>query len=168
MRVLEEGLPGRTTSVEAPNSADRNGLRHLPVVLETHSPLDLLIVMLGTNDLKCTFNSTSIQIGDRAAALLHAAVSFQPKVGGVLLVSPPHVAETPDAELSRQFAGAVEKSSELAAHYKHAAAEHGCHFFDAASVARSDSLDGIHLDEANHKSLGLGIARELERIFSGR
>jgi len=164
-RVIEDGLGGRTTCFEDPFTPHRNGLSYLPVSLETHAPLDLLIVMLGTNDLKANFNLSALDISRGAASLLVVAKNFRPEIKHVLLVSPPHVIGTDDFEISQQFPDGIEKSKSLSAYYQQLAEGRGCHFFDAASVAQTSPIDGIHLDARNHKILGDGLAHKILAIF---
>lgn len=167
-RIIEEGLPGRTTCFDDPFSPQRNGLTYLPLAFETHYPLDLLIIMLGTNDLKANFNLSAFDIARGASRLLVTAKSFRPAIAQILLVSPPHVTNTDDVDISQQFPDGVEKSKALAAHYRRCAELNGCHFFDAASVAKTSSVDGIHIDAQNHGFLGEGLARKIASIFEGR
>mgnify|MGYP006273619371 CR=1 FL=1 len=166
-RIIEEGLGGRTTCFEDPFSPHRNGLAYLPVTLETHYPIDLLIVMLGTNDLKANFNLNAFDIARGAARLLEVANNFRPVIKYVLMVSPPHVTSTDDFDISQQFPDGVEKSKSLAVHYRRFAELHSCHFFDAASVAQTSPIDGIHLDARNHKRLGDGLAQKILSMFEG-
>jgi len=149
-RIVEEGLGGRTTCFDDPLSPNRNGLEYFPVALESHSPIEFLIIMLGTNDVKARFNLTSFTIGQGAAELLMVAKKFEPAIEHILLISPPHIAAADHAENTLAFEGAIRKSEELAKHYRYFAAQLGCHFFDAASAAKSSAVDGIHLDEKNH------------------
>jgi lysophospholipase L1-like esterase len=164
-RIIEEGLGGRTTCFEDPYTPHRNGLAYLPVALETHAPLDLLIVMLGTNDLKGKFNLSAFEIARSAASLLVVAKNFRPEIKHVLLVSPAHVTSTDDFEISQQFPDGVEKSKSLAVHYQRFAEQNDCQFFDAASVAQTSPIDGIHLDARNHRLLGEGLAHKILSIF---
>jgi lysophospholipase L1-like esterase len=164
-RVIEEGLSGRTTCFDDPFSPNRNGLAYLTVALETHYPLDLLIIMLGTNDLKANFNLSTFDIGRGATSLLVAAKNFKPEIKHILLVSPPHVATTDDSGILQQFPDGIEKSRSLSLHYQRVAELHGCHFFNAASVAQASPIDGIHLDATNHKRLADGLARKIVNIF---
>jgi lysophospholipase L1-like esterase len=166
-RIIEEGLGGRTTCFEDPFSPHRNGLAYLPVALATHYPIDLLIIMLGTNDLKANFNLSAFDIARGAAGLLAVAKNFRPEIGKILLVSPPHVTSTDDFDISQQFPDGVEKSKSLATHYQRFADLNGCHFFDAASVAHTSPIDGIHLDAQNHKCLGEGLAQMILSMFEG-
>lgn len=167
-RIIEEGLCGRTTCFDDPLSPHRNGLAYLPIALESHSPLDLVIFMLGTNDVKTRFNFSPFTIAQGAAELVALTRKFEPTIPNILLVSPPHVVATDNLEISQAFEGSIVKSQELAQHYRYFALQHGCHFFDAASVAHSSPDDGVHLNMENHKRLGDGIAREVKRIFEER
>jgi len=164
-RVIEEGLCGRTTCFDDPFSPNRNGLAYLTVALETHCPLDLLIIMLGTNDLKANFNLSAFDISRGAASLLVAARNFSPKIQQILLVSPPHVTNTDDFGILHQFPDGIEKSRSLSAHYQRFAELHSCHFFDAASIAEASQIDGIHLDTENHKRLADSLTRTVVNNF---
>lgn len=164
-RIIEEGLCGRTTCFDDPLWPNRNGLSYLPIALETHYPLDLLIIMLGTNDVKARYNHSAFTIAQGAAELVALAKKFEPTIRHILLVSPPHTVATDNFEISLAFEGSIEKSQELARHYRYFATQHGCHFFDAASVAKTSSIDGVHLDAENHGYLGDGMTREVRRIF---
>ena len=101
VRIIEEGLSGRTTCFDDPFTANRSGLQQLPVVLESHYPLDLVIIMLGTNDLKRSFNLKAFEIAHGLGVLLTVATQFEPKISEILLVSPPYIVETPDVDISR-------------------------------------------------------------------
>ena len=72
-RVVEEGLNGRTTRWDDPMEPGRNGQMYLGPCIESHAPLDLIVVMLGTNDLKRRFNLTSSDIAESAAGLAEEA-----------------------------------------------------------------------------------------------
>lgn len=164
-RVIEEGLCGRTTCFDDPFSPNRNGLAYLTVALETHCPLDLLIIMLGTNDLKANFNLSAFDISRGIASLLATARNFSPEIPHILLVSPPHVTNTDDFGILHQFPDGIEKSRSLSAHYQRFAELHSCHFFDAASIAEASQIDGIHLDTENHKRLADSLTRTVVNNF---
>ena len=166
VKVIEEGLGGRTTCYEDPLSPNRNGQQFLPVVLDSHSPLDLVIIMLGTNDLKIHFNLTSYSIAQGAAKLVEVCKTHQPAIPHILLVSPPHVRTTGNKEYSIPFEGAVSKSKDLAAHYRFFSDKLGCHFFDASEAAEASPLDGVHLDEEAHRKLGLKLFSESKKILA--
>ena len=164
-RIVEEGLPGRTTCFNDPFSPHRNGLAQLTVALETHGPLDLLTIMLGTNDLKGNFHLSAFDIARGAASLVALAKNFRPEIKHVLLVSPPHITNTDNFDISQQFPDGLERSKSLAPLYQRNAEMQGCHFFDAAQVAQTSSIDGIHLDALNHKRIAEGLSQKIELIF---
>jgi lysophospholipase L1-like esterase len=164
-RVVEEGLPGRTTVYPDPVSGvHKNGLAFLPGILESHRPLDFVVLMLGTNDLKQRFAAPAIEIGESVSQLVHftrhsytGPAQAQPRI---LLVAPPPVLET--GCLAEIFAGGAEKSKRLGKVYGAVAARHGCGFLDAGEVIRSSPLDGVHFDASEHEKLGKAVAAALK------
>lgn len=164
-RVIEDGLPGRTTCFDDPFSPYRNGLKYLPLSLETHAPIDLLVIMLGTNDLKVTYNLGPFHIAQGAAELIKVAQKFETNIPNILLVSPPIMTPTTHEENVITWAGGVEKSQALIDHYKNISQALGCHFFDASSVAKMSAIDGIHMDEDNHRAFASGIYAAVSKIL---
>jgi lysophospholipase L1-like esterase len=164
-RVVEEGLPGRTTVYPDPVSGvHKNGLAFLPGILESHRPLDFVVLMLGTNDLKQRFAAPAIEIGESVSQLVHftrhsytGPAQAQPRI---LLVAPPPVLET--GCLAEIFAGGAEKSKRLGKVYGAVAARHGCGFLDAGEVIGSSPLDGVHFDASEHEKLGKAVAAALK------
>jgi lysophospholipase L1-like esterase len=168
-RIIEEGLNGRTTVWDDPFGDNRSGKRLLPPLLETHAPIDLVLIMLGTNDLNHVYGLSAYDIARGAGALveivndsLAGPDGFKPQT---LLVAPPHIGQLPE-EVAPAFAGAVEKSKEFSRHYKYFADEMGCFFLDASTVIRSSEIDGVHLDAEAHRKLGEAMAGKVNEIFS--
>jgi lysophospholipase L1-like esterase len=167
--VIAEGLNGRTTVWPDPVEGEyKSGKSTLTACLESHHPIDLVVILLGTNDLKHRFGQSAWDIARSAAALVQIVMgsAFGPKSLGpeVLLIAPPPtvVAGGPFAEM---FAGADEKSRDLGKHYSVRAAEQGCAFLDAGNVIISTKLDGIHLDASEQIKLGKAVAGEVWRIL---
>ncbi|MDW4500037.1 SGNH/GDSL hydrolase family protein [Sulfitobacter sp. D35] len=166
--VIEEGQPGRTTVHDDPiEGAWKNGAAVLPALLDTHRPVDLVVIMLGTNDLKARFSVTASDIADsaaRLAALVRASIAGP---GGaapaVLLVAPPKIEEA--GALASMFAGGAAKSSGLGQAFARVADRFGIPLFDAATVAAPDPLDGIHLSEDTHRALGAALADKVADIL---
>jgi lysophospholipase L1-like esterase len=163
VRVIAEGLNGRTTAYDDNLSdADRNGVRVLPTLLATHSPLDLVIILLGTNDMKPFICGDAFGTRQGMERLIDVvrfhAYGFSFTVPQVLIVSPPPVCKTSNAEFTAMFDGAIEQSNRLADLYADAAAKRACSFFDAGSVAATTPLDGIHLDAKNTRAIGRALA----------
>lgn len=163
-RVIEEGLPGRTTVHADPiEGAYKNGLAFLPAVLETHRPVDLVVLMLGTNDLKQKFSVPPVEIGQSIALLLDTLARSAMGPAGtpprVLLVAPVPVDEL--GCLGEMFTGAAEKSRRLAPLYAAMAARYGADFLDGGTVIAVSPVDGIHFDAAAHAALGRAIAEKI-------
>jgi len=173
--VVEEGLNGRTTTWEDPFEPGRNGRAYLLPCLRSHAPVAVVVIMLGTNDLKAIHRLEPPQIAQGAGALVHVArESLAGPDGGppaVLLVAPPPLgAATAAAELWG-FGAARESSRRLAPLYREAAAQAGAAFLDAGALVTVDPADGVHLAAAAHGVLGAAIAGEVERLLdepSGR
>jgi lysophospholipase L1-like esterase len=165
-RIIEEGLNGRTTRWDDPIEPDRNGLTYLRPCIESHDPIDVIIVMLGTNDLKRRFDLTASDIAQSAGDLAETAHRFARRADGshaaVLLVAPPAV--TTLTEYDQMFAGAHEKSRQFSHYYRLAAQWHHLSFFDAGSVIVSSEKDGIHLDPDEHRKLGEALAAEVRHV----
>lgn len=166
--VVEEGLPGRTTVLDDPiDGAHLNGLTYLTPCLFSHWPLDLVVVMLGTNDLKKRFSLPAVDIAAGAGLLLNAvrkAVpdwTSQPKL---LLVAPAPIRCI--GWLGEIFVGAEEPSRSLAKLYASQAAALKASFFDAGEVAKVSSVDGIHYEAADHQAIGRGVASAVQRLLS--
>lgn len=148
--VVEEGLSGRTTVHNDPiEGAYKNGLTHLMPCLESHVPLELVILMLGTNDLKMRFSLSAYDIAEGAGTLVHTIQQgvwgIQPKV---LMVCPPPLATLTD--FAEMFTGGTVKSQRLAGHYERVAGELGCRFFDAGTVVKTSDRDGVHWEAEDH------------------
>lgn len=163
-RMIEEGLPGRTTVHPDPiEGVHKNGLAVLPAILESHRPIDLVVVMLGTNDLKQRFAVSTLDIAESASRLLHAIRhSYMGPGGGqprMLLVAPAPIAEV--GCLAEMFTGGAAKSRGIAADYAPVAARHGADFLDAGAVIAVSPVDGIHFDAAAHAALGRAIATKI-------
>ena len=146
--IVEEGLNGRTTVWDDPLEPFRSGKELLAPCLMTHEPIDLVIVMLGTNDLKRRFGVGARDIAAGAGLLLDMVLASACGPGGsppqALLVCPPPLGRL--GLLAEEFAGAVERSRDLARHFAAVADARSCPRIDAGAHVRS-SDDGIHPDD---------------------
>lgn len=167
--VIAEGLNGRCTVWDTAIEPGRNGLTYLEPCLLSHAPVDLVTIMLGTNDLKTIYDKTAPDIACGAARLVDTAKrtlsgpdETPPRV---LLVSPVPIGEITTHSEMWGFGEGYEKSRQLARLYQIVAEDHGAGFFDAGSVAQTHPDDGIHLDAAAHASLGAAMAEQVRAQF---
>lgn len=168
--VITDGLRGRLTAYDE-NLADcnRNATQTLPTALYTNAPLDLIIIMLGTNDMQPHIAGTSIAAmqGMRRLVTIVQTHFAGPDIANpkVLIVSPPKLCKTADEFYTGFFAGTIEQSYKLAEYYEQIAQEKDCSFFDAGSVAQTSPIDGVHLDAENTVNIGKAIAPIVKEIL---
>jgi lysophospholipase L1-like esterase len=168
--VVEEGLGGRTSCRDDPVEGDKNGFAQLIPILQSHAPLDLVIILLGTNDLKARFNPTPYDIAYGAKRVAVAAQNSGTGPDGtapkVLLVCPPPIDN--HIKFSAMFGEkAAAISRELPPFFAQAAKECGACFFDAGTVARPSVHDGLHWDPECHAALAKAAAEKVREIFAG-
>ncbi|MCR4746805.1 MAG: SGNH/GDSL hydrolase family protein [Lachnospiraceae bacterium] len=155
-KVIEEGCNGRTTVFDDPLDPWKNGLPYLRPCLNTHKPIDIIILMLGSNDLKKSFSASAEEIAEGAGRLVDLIKEFTLKKQGfqpsIILVSPSEVTE----EIGNSpFFGefdfdAVERSKTFGKYYKRIADEKGCDFLNAAEIVRPSLIDALHWTEEGH------------------
>jgi lysophospholipase L1-like esterase len=167
--VIEEGLGGRTTIWDDPMSEGRNGKDYLLPCLASHMPLDLVIIMLGTNDLKDRVARMATRIAAGAGVLVDITLQSGAGPDGgaprVLVICPPPVGKITAAGELWGFGGAEEESRRLAGYYRIMAEQNGCGFLDAGEHIVSSDIDGIHLELELHHKLGKAVAGAVRDIF---
>ena len=168
VRVIEDCLNGRRTVWDDPFKPGRNGLVGLAQRIEIHSPLDLVILMLGTNDFQSMHEHNAWHSSQGILALVSAirTAPIEPgmPVPPILVVAPP-VMQVPKGPIAPKFEGGETKSGGLAAAYRRVCEEAGCHFFDAGSVITTSDVDGVHLDLAQHRVLGEAMANVVNPLI---
>ena len=171
--VIEEGLNGRTTTAEDPLDPRLDGSAYLPAALASHLPLDLVVLMLGTNDTKAYFGRSPFDIGTGMATLVRQVLTSAGGAGTtypapqVLVVAPPPLSPITDPWFRLLFDGAHEKSAQLAAVYGALAGFLGVPFFDAGSVITTGGVDGVHLTEQDNRDLGEALAPVVRDLLAG-
>ncbi|WP_092036109.1 GDSL-type esterase/lipase family protein [Methylobacterium pseudosasicola] len=178
--VVEDGLNLRTTDLDGeawPDSIIRpdtvNGSKHLPVSIAANMPLDLVVIMLGTNDLQARYRRSPQQVADAAAGLARQVQASSGGIGNaypaprVLLVSPVQVAPIPIRGWSERYDGGREKSQHFAEAFAQAAAKARIPSFDAASAigGAAHGADGLHLSPADHRQLAAAIAPVIRKTL---
>ena len=169
-RVIEEGMNGRTTVFPDPtDGAERNGAVALPMLLTTHQPLDLVIIMLGTNDIKYANRCRAFDAAMGMGRLVDIVQRFgwikTAAPPQILIMSPPALCKTSDEWFNDLWGHAIEESKLFAQHYARVAKDMGVQFFDAGSVAKTDPTDGGHLDAENTRAIGAALVPVVKEIL---
>lgn len=170
-RVIAEGLAGRTTAFDDKTGLpDRNGARILPTALATHTPIDVLIVMLGNSELRTFMGHNAIGSMYGMQRLVEIVRTFpyqRPyEAPSVVVVAPPPLASTEHVELRLMFEGRIAESVMIAEHYRRLSVNMGLAFFDAATVSTVSSIDGAHLDAANNHALGEALVPVVKQALA--
>jgi lysophospholipase L1-like esterase len=167
--VIPEGLNGRTTVWDDPIEEFRCGKHHLIPLLDTHDPLDLVIIFIGSNDLKSRYALTAEDIAFGVNQLViktkdHVSCfrNGEPKV---FLVTPPPTGPLKGSIFEYMFKGSEETSKHLAKHFAMIAAGNGVPNLDAGQYVASSQQDGVHLTRESHQKLGEVMAEEVKRIL---
>lgn len=169
VRVLEDCLNGRRTVWDDPFKPGRNGREGLAQKIEMHSPLALVILMLGTNDFQFSHPCNDAWAASQGIAALVAEIRNAPIEPGmpvppILVVSPPLI-RTPQGSIAAKFRGAEDRCKGLSQAYAQVAAQLGCYCFDAETVTTASAVDGVHLDPDQHLILGTAIAGKVREIL---
>jgi lysophospholipase L1-like esterase len=150
--VIVEGLPGRTTVHDDPiDGGVRSGIAVLPAILLSHEPLDLLVLMLGTNDLKQRFSSSSLEIAKSVDRIVKEARWHIPALD-ILIVSPTSISLTDVT--ADMFAGADSRQIELTLHLERVAQMNETDFLSADNHVKVSPIDGVHWDQKSHRTFG--------------
>lgn len=171
--IIEEGLNGRTTNV---NEKQDHGLGYfrpfrsamdlLSVLIETNSPLDLIIVMLGTNDLKTNFNQSSEMIAKNMRLVCESIINndyFQSK--SIILVSPSHINEE-SPNLLDSFIGTTQASQSFSNSYRKISDDLNLHFVDASESVKTNKIDGLHWDSKQHSDFANSLFNKIIKVYS--
>lgn len=164
--VIEEGLPGRTTVWDDPLEEYKNGRDYLIPCLASNRPINLVVLMLGTNDLKKRFSLPVSDIAKGVGVLIEIIQKSGAGLGGsspkILLLAPPPLLKL--TNLTETFEDGYEKSRKLSLYYRQIADQYGCSFLDTAEVITSSRVDGIHLDVTEHQKLGRLLAAGTRKL----
>lgn len=165
--IIEEGLNGRTTDVDDPENEGRNGVVYLRPCIESHLPLDVVFLMLGTNDLKAVFNRSPENIAHGIQKLVQIIIDTCKEKGAstplIFVISPTTVNES-IGEAREKYTGAQEKSKQLGREYKKVATAAGCEFIDLALHVSPSKIDGYHLDPETHAKIVEILAEKINEI----
>jgi lysophospholipase L1-like esterase len=166
--IIPEGLCGRTTCWDLPHLPDRNGSKFLPMILETHEPLDLVIIMLGINDLIKMLGRNSDDSAWGLFSLLRIILMSASGPNGtkpeMLVISPPSMGKL-SGMMKLSYGGNEEESRMLAEKYKTACDSLNCNFLDSNTFIRADETDGVHISKETSGILGRRVAEKVRDIL---
>ena len=171
VRTINASLGGRTTSFDDHSVvADRNGVRILPTILGTFDPIDLVVFMLGTNDMKTWINGSAVAAAQGMKRLVEIVRTYpyegNPPAPKILIVSPPPAGELAPFGKFPLLSPRTGEGTDLPAKYKVVAETTGCEFFDAATVSLTEGgTDGVHLDAQNTRAIGEALAPIIARML---
>ncbi|CAJ93221.1 Lysophospholipase L1 or related esterase Includes spore coat protein LipC/YcsK [Cupriavidus necator] len=170
VRVIEDCLNGRRTVWDDPFKPGRNGLHGLAQRVEIHSPLALVVLMLGNNDFQSMHPHNAWHAAQGIATLVQAIRSAPIEPGmpvpPVLVVTPPPI-RTPRGPLAPKFAGGEHKWTGLPQAVAEVCTQLGCPLFDAGTVIQSSEVDGVHLDADAHLALGDALRPVVRELLRG-
>lgn len=162
VRVEENCLNGRRTAWEDPFKPGRDGSQGLAQVVEMHAPLDLIILMLGSNDFQRSHNNNAWYSAQGTAKLINiirqAPIEPGMPQAEILVIAPPIIVQ-PKGAMAEKFADAQHKCQGLPQALAEVCQQLEVHFFDANTVVHSSLVDGIHLDAEQHLALGQALAQ---------
>ena len=168
VRIIENCLNGRRTVWSDPYKAGRDGSQGLAQAIEIHSPLTLVIIMLGTNDFQSSHNNNAWQSAQGVACLVNiirqAPIEPDMPAPEIMIVAPPPIVK-PMGAIANKFIDAEKRSVGFANELQAVSDQLSTKFFDAGSVVQASKVDGIHLDAAQHHTLGAALADEINQCI---
>ena len=167
--IIEEGLCGRTTVFEDEIRPNRKGIDAIRMVIESHNPIDIIFIMLGTNDCKTRYGASAGTIAKGIEQIIETVRQFAGSQTRIVIVSPIHLArgvgeEGFDPEFDEK---SVEVSLQLSRELRKIALSNNCSFLDASTVAKPSETDREHLDEEGHKQLANLVVDRIRELAEG-
>lgn len=170
--IIEEGLGGRTTVWDDPIEEYKNGKTYLLPCMDSHKPLDLVVIMLGTNDLKARFSvsafDVSVSMENLIKTILKSEAGIDFTAPEILLISPVPIRSVQNSELDQMLQGAAPKSKMLAPYYEQIAKKYQIHYLNPEGKIEINNMDGIHYTENGHMDMARLVREKIEVIFGNQ
>ena len=167
--IIEEGLGGRTTVWEDRALGLISGNEYLTPCIYSHQPIDMIIIMLGTNDLKHMFAASPFDVYWGMERIIKTVKNSESRIFGaapkIFIISPPLISKELSDDFKFMFEKAPQKSRYLSNYYKELSEEYSTLFLDAADIVEPCETDGVHLDEENHKKLARAVFEMLIEYY---
>lgn len=166
--VVEAGLNSRTTDLDDPEALGKNGLKALPGVLKKNAPLDLIVLLLGTNDLKAKYDRSAERVAQGVDNLVQCIFeNFSPENRPRLLILSPPIPKLLRVYDSFRYDGLEAKAQSLAHRYELLAKKRGAAFINLAKFISSSDIDGVHLDPTQHHLLATTLHPVVVSLVKG-
>nr|WP_294666831.1 SGNH/GDSL hydrolase family protein [uncultured Blautia sp.] len=168
--IIEEGLGGRTTVWDDPVEEYKNGKKYLLPCLDSHKPLDLVVIMLGTNDLKSRFSVSPFEIGtsmeNLVKTILKSDAGIDFKAPKILLVTPVpiHSVDRP-MDLDQMLPDMEKRSKALSYYYEDIAKRYEIAYLNPDGMVEVNDTDGIHYTEKGHAQMAELMADKIKKIL---
>lgn len=167
--IIEEGLGGRTTVWDDPIEEHKNGKAYLMPCLDSHKPLDLVIIMLGTNDLKKRFSVSSFDIGWAMENLINTILKSDAGIGfnapEILLITPVPIKSVGNVDFDRMLEGGEQRSRELGGYYEALAEKKNIHYLNPGDSVEISGIDGVHFTENGHAYFADCVEKKVRSIL---
>lgn len=168
-KVIVDGLNARTTVWDDPIEEYRCGKNQIVPSMDAHAPFDMMVIFLGSNDLKVRYSVCAEDIANSAALLIQKAKNMAGDFTGdpkILLICPPPLGDDVSKGIfANTFAPSLAKSKEMGKYYAKVAQLNGVEFLDAGTVVESSKIDGLHLDADAHQKLGKAVAPIVKKMI---
>ena len=167
--VMADGLCGRTASAKDDIDDYTCGKEQIIPSMRSHSPLDLLIIMLGSNDLKVRYGYTAFDVANSVGMVVEKALqapdAFRNSKPSVLLICPPPLENLDRSFFAFEFSGSEKKSREMAQFFEIIAAKYHAAYLNAGDYVRFSDIDGLHFESDQHLKLGEIVAEKVKTIL---
>ena len=172
-KVIEEGQNSRTIATDDPTEGEKNGLSYIIPCLESQRPLDLMVLLLGTNDMKRRYGYSAEDIAGEMERFLEKVWTYNHfhlnDVMKIVLMSPPVVGENVQGTSMRDafdLERTVQISRELQEWYRHLAETYGCFYLDTSQTVKVSPTDGVHLDPEGNQKMAEAVYEMILRVRS--
>lgn len=167
--VMADGLCGRTASAKDDIEDYTCGKEQIIPSMRSHSPLDLLIIMLGSNDLKARYGYTAFDVANSVGMVVEKALqapdAFRNSKPSILLLCPPPLENLDRSFFAFEFSGSEQKSKDMAQFFEIMAAKYRVHYMNTGDFVRFSDVDGLHFESDQHLNLAEAVATKVKEIL---
>lgn len=173
-RIIEEGQNGRTIASPDPwEWGTKCGMDQILPILESHMPMEALVIMLGSNDLKSKFGLPAPDIAGSLQNMLksvrgHLRYYLNNPDLKILIIAPPALGDNFASSPFAEFFDAdsvVQKSKDISKWFELVAGQFGCEFLNATSQVTAGDVDSLHLSPEGHAKLAELVYQKINSML---